>query len=281
MFEPSIQAATTKINQLRDITQLIKTTYGEDFSKLLPVTEEDAQVFKQALRVGMTIPADILEKYSKFFTTEDFAAWSEAKKKETATGLTPVQVYDREQKLADSFEKYTKDSKTALRGINIVNEGYQQAITALKEGGSLNAQSQAVIIGFNKLIDPTSVVRESEYARTPEGQSLWNNLRGRYLQLTQGGAGLTAEGLRNIKDTAIALLKGYEQDMINEAKRIQYIADKQGFDIKSILTPEALNLLNRATETGLREQVILKGYDYDAMKGQGYSDEEIKQSLGL
>jgi ElaB/YqjD/DUF883 family membrane-anchored ribosome-binding protein len=83
MFNPSIQAATTKINQLRDITDLMKTTYGEDFSKMLPVSEEDAQTFKLALQAGMTLPADILEKYKKFFTTEDFSAWAEANKKGT------------------------------------------------------------------------------------------------------------------------------------------------------------------------------------------------------
>jgi hypothetical protein len=48
---------------------------------------------------------------------------------------------------------------------------------------SLNAASQTIVTAFNKILDPTSVVRESEYARTPEGQSYLERLQGKYEQL--------------------------------------------------------------------------------------------------
>lgn len=52
---------------------------------------------------------------------------------------------------------------------------------------------QGLITLFNKITDPRSVVRESEYARTPENLSLANRLTGAVEKLKKGGAGLTQE----------------------------------------------------------------------------------------
>jgi hypothetical protein len=53
------------------------------------------------------------------------------------------------------------------------------------------ALDQALITMFNKLTDPQSVVRESEYARTPQNLSLVNRFGGAVQKLQKGGAGLT------------------------------------------------------------------------------------------
>lgn len=49
---------------------------------------------------------------------------------------------------------------------------------------------QTVITTFNKLLDPSSVVRESEYARTPQDLSLLSRIRGKWDKVQSGGAGL-------------------------------------------------------------------------------------------
>lgn len=54
-----------------------------------------------------------------------------------------------------------------------------------------NFLDQSLITIFNKINDPGSVVRESEYARTPEGLALSNRLSGAVEKIAQGGAGLT------------------------------------------------------------------------------------------
>lgn len=46
---------------------------------------------------------------------------------------------------------------------------------------------------YNKLSDPSSVVRESEYARTPENLPLINRISGAIQKVQAGGAGLTNE----------------------------------------------------------------------------------------
>ena len=53
------------------------------------------------------------------------------------------------------------------------------------------ALDQALITIYNKMLDPTSVVRESEYARTAHGQSVINKLQGFQEKIATGGAGLT------------------------------------------------------------------------------------------
>ena len=61
-------------------------------------------------------------------------------------------------------------------------------------------------------------------------------------------------------------------------KKINYEDTKQLDEITKVLKRNQGVTIGR--DTTLREQVISLGYDYDTMSAQ-YSDEEIKQSLGL
>lgn len=74
---------------------------------------------------------------------------------------------------------------------------YSNMEQAIKEAASnpssMVAVDQALITMFNKMLDPQSVVRESEYARTPEDIGLFNRLVGKVEKLRSGGAGLTDE----------------------------------------------------------------------------------------
>lgn len=67
----------------------------------------------------------------------------------------------------------------------------EKAIEESRTAKSKVAVDQALITIYNKMMDPTSVVRESEYARTPSDQALLSNLQGRATKILEGGAGLT------------------------------------------------------------------------------------------
>jgi hypothetical protein len=54
-----------------------------------------------------------------------------------------------------------------------------------------NAADQALVTTLNKILDPTSVVRESEFARTATGQSLLKKIEGYIIKIGNGGSGLT------------------------------------------------------------------------------------------
>lgn len=68
-------------------------------------------------------------------------------------------------------------------------------LNSAKEGNwsNLSTLDQALITMYNKLTDPTSVVRESEYNRTPENIPTVNRIVGAIEKVNSGGAGLTLE----------------------------------------------------------------------------------------
>ena len=61
---------------------------------------------------------------------------------------------------------------------------------------SANAASQAILVTFQKILDPDSVVRESEYARSKQGIALMDRIRGQWMQMTEGGAGVPVSELK-------------------------------------------------------------------------------------
>lgn len=78
----------------------------------------------------------------------------------------------------------------------IIDSQYQRLGKAMEEakgGGSKIAVDQALITILNKMLDPASVVRESEYARTPQDMAFLSRIKGKYEKLKEGGAGLTLE----------------------------------------------------------------------------------------
>lgn len=72
------------------------------------------------------------------------------------------------------------------------------------------AADQAMITLFNKLTDPTSVVRESEYARTAQNLPFVNALKGKVAKVMKGGAGLTDNDRDNIIKMARLMKQAYE-----------------------------------------------------------------------
>lgn len=99
----------------------------------------------------------------------------------------------------------------------------EQAIQQARIGkGSMNAVDQSLITLLNKILDPTSVVRESEYARTPEGMSVMERLKGYAGRLEKGGAGLSPNE-REALYTMINKFYGVSEEMYN--KQVEYYTD--------------------------------------------------------
>ena len=84
---------------------------------------------------------------------------------------------------------------------------------------SKNVGDQALITLYNKILDPLSVVRESEYARTPEGQALMNRIQGFVEKVQSGGSGLTDQDRIEISRAAKVLINNGGQlynDQLNQ-----------------------------------------------------------------
>jgi hypothetical protein len=136
------------------------------------------------------------------------------------------QLFDMAGKLRDDFRKSQvfKDFQEVRRAGTNITSAYNRSISA--DAKDRLASDQALVISFNKMLDPGSVVRESEYARTPEGQAAIQNFLGRATQLFKGGVGLTDQGRQEIKMMADELLKNAGSSAQKEADIYGNMADR-------------------------------------------------------
>lgn len=80
-----------------------------------------------------------------------------------------------------------KEANTTLPKIENMEKAYARSLKTK----NFVAVDQALITLFNKQLDPTSVVRESEYARTGQNIPLLNAIKGKAEKVMYGGASLT------------------------------------------------------------------------------------------
>lgn len=106
------------------------------------------------------------------------------------------------------------------------------------DGDSALALDQGLITLFNKITDPRSVVRESEYERTPQNLSLINRFGGALEKLKQGGAGLTSQDRE-------ALVFG-----------AKVIADSRA----DLYNETVSNYENLANEFGVKPELVISGF---------------------
>jgi lysozyme len=124
---------------------------------------------------------------------------------------------------------------------------------AIEDGTSLNAASQGVIITFNKILDPTSVVRESEYARSGEGQSFVQGLEGMVQKFQKGGAGLTIEGLEEFVSTGEEFMKGYQESLQTSRQLALNRSNKYDLAIEDFLPDGEIAQLKEEAKAGIED----------------------------
>jgi len=188
----------------------------------------------------------------------------------------------------DSYRKefnalpIVKDYDETNNRVELMNTAWNTAQTS----GNLAAVDQALITAFNKILDPTSVVRESEYARTPQDLSFINNIKGRWEKISTGGAGLTNED----RAALVRLANDYQSvlDSKYEATVKDYIdtANRRGLDPINIVTESRRE--GGSTQTTLDggaitrervDQVNKVGLNVDQALLAGWSLEKIYQAI--
>jgi hypothetical protein len=108
-----------------------------------------------------------------------------------------------------------------------------------KEGRTPNfiAVDQALITILNKMLDPTSVVRESEYARTPSDQAALSRVKGSFKKLVTGGAKLEDADRDAVLRMARNFAKIAKERLSPEVDSIKNIAKKHNIDPDDIISP--------------------------------------------
>jgi len=100
---------------------------------------------------------------------------------------------------------------------------------------------QALISLFNKITDPGSVVRESEFNRTGESLGFSDKYMGKLDKMWKGGAGLTDQARKDSVEIAKALTNGASSTFDTELTRARRQADIAGVPEQFALGALGLN----------------------------------------
>ena len=115
---------------------------------------------------------------------------------------------------------------------------------------------QAIITLFNKLTDPTSVVRESEFARTPENAPIVNKMIGAIERIRAGGVGITSDDREALVKAAriIADARGGQfNDLRQKYSELAVSTGTEPFQVVGVLDDyKPYNVLDRSN--GQQEQ---------------------------
>ncbi len=194
---------------------------------------------------------------------------------------TKTDIYKRASGLRDEVmnRPEVKDFVTINTNVRSMDSLLEKAISGDQKNKV--ALDQGLITMYNKLTDPTSVVRESEYARTPENLPLVNRFQGAIQKIDKGGAGLT-------DDDRKALVWG-----------AKVIANERGRTYNDTLSAYK----NLSKEAAVPENLVLRDFkehkdysfgdnqksnssdnvrvQYNNLRQSGMSAEEAKKKLGL
>ena len=109
---------------------------------------------------------------------------------------------------------------------------------------AFNMIDQALIMTFNKILDPGSVVRESEYARTPEGMSWLERLRAWRSRIQAGGI-LSMNERKEIIEIVKQFREIYRQQMAIKTTQYRGLAKQYGFNPERVAPMFEVNIVPR------------------------------------
>lgn len=140
---------------------------------------------------------------------------------------------------------YVKDFQDVNNKYSVMEKAMEQSTKT----GNLVAVDQALITLFNKMTDPSSVVRESEYVRTPENLSLWNRFMGKIEKYGAGGAGITQADRQALIDMARKFHESYAANYDETIQSYKDLAKETGISEKLIGIPYERKITKTTTNS--------------------------------
>jgi hypothetical protein len=126
-----------------------------------------------------------------------------------------------------------KDYQELGNKYRIMEQAYEES----KKSNNFVAVDQALITLFNKMTDPNSVVRESEYARTSNDLAFINRVKGKAMKILEGGAGLTPDERKELYKMGKRFKNSYERNYDDTVKSYGDLAEQSGINRSLIETP--------------------------------------------
>lgn len=186
-------------------------------SKLL--TPEEEQLQQQKIRQGG------LEALQTKAITSKIGAEEEALRKRTAEEpearpLTPTQKLTQTRMLKQELEKSksVQEFKTIRRQVTNVNKALADVKNQLTRG----IKQEVAIVSFQKILDPISVVRESEFARTVQGQGFLQRIDTAINRALKGGfvTGETVESIQSLVNDLAANAQKFANAEVNSRREL-------------------------------------------------------------
>ena len=163
--------------------------------------------------------------------------------RELALGYEKLKA-DREKRGTASFSEISSMRKefSGIPAIKNYNEIKRQVgnvtntYNAYKSGKlKANAADQTMVTTLNKILDPTSVVRESEFARTAAGQSLLARIEGYANKMTKGGGGLTDAEREDLYNAMMEMYRANEDEANAYIQSYTDLANRYGINPADIM----------------------------------------------
>lgn len=151
--------------------------------------------------------------------------------------FTSYQQFQATQNLKKTAQTNTAAARELQRQNNIMQSTWQRYSSG--EAKDLNGTTQAIVATFNKILDPSSVVRETEYDRSASGQALRESIEGKINRLTQGGAGLTPASLKELVDLGAIYTKNAQLSIDAANRKAQEEAEYWGLPADFVTTSDA------------------------------------------
>ena len=147
--------------------------------------------------------------------------------------LAANQQFKNERDMRQDFEKLPE-----VKNFNETNIKAGQMAQAIEESKTTNnfvAVDQALITMFNKMTDPQSVVRESEYARTSNDIATVNMIKGKAQKVLTGGAGLTSAERDALKTMSDRFLAASKERYDSVAEEYRGLAKTYGYEPNNVV----------------------------------------------
>jgi hypothetical protein len=229
------------------------TEVGKSLVQFDPVTGTYKQVYSEPAATTVADPFTLSQGQTRFDANGKLIASGLPPTDASGKALTPNQQANLELAISQRYMKYTDDARVSNGMAQRAATTFNQAISELNAGKGVSPQVQAQVIAFNKMLDPGSVVREGEYARTYEGQSLLDRIQGTLQNITSGTGKITVETLVGIQNAINAFQKQNNAYIAKQEEFAKKQAEAWGLNPSLVIPggtnvmPEELGAVNRVT----------------------------------
>lgn len=215
----------------------------------------------------------------------------------TGGDIKDKDIWIAEDRMKKDFDNITKSKRES---IEFVDKAINLGKAALNQPEKVNTAADiALIMSFNKILDPGSVVREGEYDRVEKAQGVLNWVKGFINSMTEsGGAKLTDKARKNLINAMESMKKLSELTIIEQGGDALSTASSRGLRLRSVAgsvvrkNPEDAELMVKAfSDTATqkdkqawqdrRTELLNEAFNYAAIAANAQGDKSNYQGENM